>query len=396
MLNLSKKSNALQSSPIRKFVPMADEAKKRGIKIYHLNIGQPDIETPAEFMNAIRKFDEKTISYANSKGLSDLITRLVKYYERYNLKFSAEDLIITNGGSEALERVIAVLCDDDDEIIVPEPFYTNYSSFATINGVKLKAVSTRPDNGFMLPGKEEFEKQINEKTKAIMISNPCNPTGAIYTREQLEVLKDLALQHDLFIISDEVYREFTYDGAEFTSLASFKEIEDRLVIIDSISKRFSACGARIGNVACKNKDVMSALMKYAQARLCSPTLEMVGACALYDMPADYFDDILKEYQHRRDVLYTGLSKIDGIKCQKPAGAFYIVVALPVEDAEDFVKFMLQDFEIDGETVMITPAEGFYGTEGMGKNHVRITYTLNADDLAKALVILEKGLAAYNG
>lgn len=393
-MRISERATVLQASPIRKFVPLANETKKRGIKVHHLNIGQPDVETPEAFMEAIRKFDHKTISYANSQGDVELIEAMSKYYARFGLDFKKEDIIITSGGSEALNIVISTLCNPDDEIIAPEPFYTNYASFAAINQVIIKSVPTDPEDGFLLPSKEEFEKVINDKTRAILISNPCNPTGAIYPKEQLEILKELALEHDIVLISDEVYREFTYDGLSFTSLASFKEIEDKVVIIDSISKRYSACGARIGNIACKNKEFMANIMKFAQARLCCPTLEMVGAKALYDLEPSYFDAILKEYQERRDVLYEGLMSIDGVTCKKPTGAFYIVAALPVEDAEDFVKFLLQDFSDNGETVMITPAENFYKTEGKGRNHVRLTYALNKNDLRRSIELLDKGLKAY--
>lgn len=393
-MRISDRANVLQASPIRKFVPLSVETKKRGIKVHHLNIGQPDVETPEAFMEAIKKFDHKTISYANSQGDNELIESMVRYYARFGLDFKKEDIIVTGGGSEALNITIATLCNPDEEIIAPEPFYTNYASFAAINQVHIKSVPTDPEDGFLLPSKEEFEKVIGEKTRAILISNPCNPTGAIYPKEQLEILRDLALEHDLVLLSDEVYREFTYDGLEFTSLASFKEIEDRVVIIDSISKRYSACGARIGNIACKNKEFMANIMKFAQARLCCPTLEMVGARALYDMDPGYFEAILKEYQERRDVLYEGLMSIEGVTCKKPTGAFYIVAALPVDDAEDFVKFLLQDFSDNNETVMITPAENFYETKGKGRNHVRLTYALNKDDLRRSVELLDMGLRAY--
>lgn len=393
-MKLSKKSNNLQASPIRKFIPLADETKKKGIKVYHLNIGQPDIETPDVFMEAIKNYSAKTISYANSKGLADLVDQIVKYYDRFNLGFKKEDIIITNGGSEALSFAITTICDPDSEVIVPEPFYTNYNSFAVINDVTLKSIPTYPENGFMLPGKEEFKKVITDKTKAILISNPCNPTGAVYTKEQLEVLRDLALEHDLFIISDEVYREFTYDGLEFTSVATFDEISDRVVIVDSISKRFSACGARIGNLASKNKDFMAGIMKLAQSRLCSPTLEMVGATELYKLGEEYFSGVLKEYEARRNILFEGLLKIEGVECEKTSGAFYIVASLPVENAEDFTVFLLSEFSDNNETLMITPAENFYGTKGKGRNQVRIAYTLNINDLKRGLELLDLGLKAY--
>ncbi len=394
-MELSKRSNRLQSSPIRKFIPIADATKKRGIKVYHLNIGQPDIETPKEFMEAIKKYDEKTIYYAKSKGSEELIEKMVAYYKRFGMDFEKDEILITNGGSEALSFVISTVCDSGDEIIIPEPFYTNYNAFATINGVNIKVVPTNPEDGFKLPAIQEFEKVINEKTRAILISNPCNPTGAIYTKEQLEILRELALKHNLFIISDEVYREFTYDGMEFMSIALFEDISDRVIIVDSVSKRFSACGARIGNIASKNSEFMKGILKMNQSRLCSPTLEMIGAAALYDMPEEYFKDVLKEYESRRDILFEGLMNIEGIECKKPKGAFYIVASLPVDNAEDFVKFMLQEFSDNNETLMITPAENFYGTPGKGRNQARITYTLNKNDLKRAIELLQLGLKAYS-
>lgn len=394
-MKISNRAKVLQASPIRKFIPHSNETKKRGIKVYHLNIGQPDVETPEVFMDTIRRFNAKTISYANSQGDAELVKSITKYYERYGLDFKPEDIIITGGGSEALNITIATLCNPDEEIIAPEPFYTNYASFAAINQVRIKSVPTSAEDGFLLPAKEEFDKVITDKTRAILISNPCNPTGAIYPKEQLEILKELALEHDLILISDEVYREFTYDGLTFTSLASFKEIEDRVVIIDSISKRYSACGARIGNIACKNKEFMANIMKFAQARLCCPTLEMYGAKALYELDEHYFDAILQEYQERRDVLYNGLISIEGVSCKKPTGAFYIVATLPVDNAEDFVKFLLQEFSDEGETVMITPAENFYETKGKGRNQARITYALNKDDLKRSVELLDLALKAYN-
>lgn len=393
-MRLSNTSKNLQASPIRKFIPYANKAKADGIQVYHLNIGQPDVKTPQEFFDAIRNYQVDTVSYADSNGLLELREAIVRYYDRFKLGFQTEDIIINNGGSEALQMVFTALCDPGDEIIVIEPFYTNYNSFAVLNGVNMVAVTSHSENGFALPAKSEFEKRINDKTRAILISNPSNPTGTTYTKEELSVLKDLALEHELFIISDEVYREFTYDNQIATSMATFQEIEDRVIIIDSISKRFSACGARIGNVACKNREVMETLLKFAQGRLCCPTLEQIGALALYEMPENYFDEVLVEYENRRNVLYDGLMKIEGVKCKKPAGAFYMVVDLPVDDAEDFVIFMLKDFQDKKETLMLTPAEGFYKTKGLGKQQVRMAYVLEAHKLERCVELLEKGLDAY--
>ncbi len=394
-MKLSKMSHDLQSSPIRKFIPYANQAKAEGVNVYHLNIGQPDIKTPVEFYDAIKNFDEETISYADSRGILELREAIAKYYDRFNLGFTKDDILINSGGSEAIQIVMFLICDKDSEIIAPEPFYTNYNSFVTMANAKIRPVTANAEDGFSLPAKCEFEKVINENTRAIMITSPSNPTGAIYTKEELEMIKDLALEHDLFIISDEVYREFAYDGKEAISMGSFKEIEDRVIIVDSISKRYSACGARIGNIACKNKEFMAAALKFAQARLSCPTLEQIAAVELYNMDEKYFDEVLKEYEHRRNVLYDGLMSIEGITCKKPNGAFYMVVDLPVDDAEDFVIFLLEKFRDKNETIMITPAEGFYKTEGLGKNQVRITYTLEAKKLERAIEILDKALKEYN-
>lgn len=393
-MKLSKMSHDLQSSPIRKFIPYANQAKAEGVNVYHLNIGQPDIKTPVEFYDAIKNFDEETISYADSRGILELREAIAKYYDRFNLGFTKDDILINSGGSEAIQIVMFLICDKDSEIIAPEPFYTNYNSFVTMANAKIRPVTANAEDGFSLPAKCEFEKVINENTRAIMITSPSNPTGAIYTKEELEMIKDLALEHDLFIISDEVYREFAYDGKEAISMGSFKEIEDRVIIVDSISKRYSACGARIGNIACKNKEFMAAALKFAQARLSCPTLEQIAAVELYNMDEKYFDEVLKEYEHRRNVLYDGLMSIEGITCKKPNGAFYMVVDLPVDDAEDFVIFLLEKFRDKNETIMITPAEGFYKTEGLGKNQVRITYTLEAKKLERAIEILDKALKEY--
>ncbi len=394
-MRLSNTSRNLKASPIRKFIPYANDAKAEGVTVYHLNIGQPDIKTPQEFFDAICNFNEDVIKYEDSNGLYELREEISNYYKRYDLDFEIENIIINNGGSEALQMVFTSICDPGDEIIVVEPFYTNYNSFAVLSGINMKAVSANADNGFALPEKAVFEKTINDKTRAILISNPGNPTGAIYSKEELEMLKELALEHDLFIISDEVYREFAYEGLKVTSMASFKEIADRVIIVDSISKRFSACGARIGNVASKNKELMATLLKFAQARLCAPTLEQIGAAALYKMDPHYFDEILKEYENRRNTLYEGLMSIDGIKCKKPRGAFYAVVDLPIDDAEDFVIFMLRDFRDNNETVMLTPAQGFYKTDGLGKNQVRMAYILEVPKLKRCVELLDKGLKAYH-
>ncbi len=393
-MKLSKVSETIQSSPIRKFIPYAQRAKERGIELFHLNIGQPDIKTPDEFFEAIRNYDVKTISYVNSVGIIELREEISKYYKRHDLDFSPEEIIVCNGGSEALFFVFAAICDEGDEIIVPEPFYTNYNSFAALSKVKMVPLKTEAKTGFHLPEKAELEKLITDRTRAILFSSPSNPTGTIYSKAELDMIRDVALKYDIFVIADEVYREFSYDGKAAISMASYEDLREHVILIDSISKRFSACGARVGNVATKNKDLLAALLKFAQSRLSSPILEQIGAVALYKMPPSYFEEILAEYEARRDVLYEGLMKIEGVKCKKPEGAFYIIIDLPVDNAEDFVIFLLEEFEDNKQSLMITPAEGFYMHKELGKSQVRIAYTLEVEKLKRCLELLEMGLKAY--
>ncbi len=393
-MKVSNRIQQLQESPIRCLVPLADSAKERGIKVYHLNIGQPDIETPKEFFEAISKFDKKVLAYQNSRGDKDLINAIRKYYTRFDLDFDFEDIIITNAGSEAIGLILTAITDYEDEIIVPEPYYTNYNGFATPSGTIIKSVTTKSENGFKLPDIEEWEKKINDRTRAIIISNPSNPTGSSLNEREIDIIKTLAIKHDLYIISDEVYREFLYDDEKFISLAKIDELKDRVIIVDSVSKRFSACGARIGNIATFNRDVTNNIMKLCQARLCVPTLEQIGAKALYELPENYFDDVIKEYKERRDVLHEELVKIDGVNCVKPKGAFYLIADLPVEDATDFVKFMLNDFSDNNETLMMTPIEKFHSTPNFGKNQVRLAYILNKKDLVRSMELLKLGLEAY--
>ncbi|PID83079.1 MAG: aspartate aminotransferase [Clostridiales bacterium] len=393
-MQVSKRIQNLQASPIRNLVPLADAAKEKGTKVYHLNIGQPDIETPSVFFDAIKTFDKNILAYANSRGDKDLIGSIIKYYKRYNLDFNLENIVITNGGSEAISLTLTAITDYGDEIIIPEPYYTNYNGFATPCGVNIKSITTKAENGFKLPDVSEWEKLITDKTKAILISNPCNPTGSNLDEREIEIIKELAFKYNLYVICDEVYREFIYDGDEFRSVATIKELQDRVIIIDSISKRFSACGARIGNIAAFNVELINSIMKLCQARLCVPTIEQLGARALYELPSNYFDFVLVEYKERRDILFEHLMKIEGIKCVKPRGAFYLMADLPVEDATDFVKFLLTDFSDNGETVMMTPTEKFYSTKGVGKNQVRLAYILNKTDLIRSMEILKKGLESY--
>ena len=392
-MDYSARLRGLKTSPIRKLLPFSIEAKAKGKKIYHLNIGQPDIKTPKSFFTAIANAKQEVLAYSNSQGDPDLIEATIDYYKTYNMEFDKDEILITNGGSEALLFSLIATCDPGDNVVIPEPFYSSYTGFGSIVNVEVSPITTKAENGFRLPSKEDMAKSINEKTKAIVISNPGNPTGVIYTKEEIKHLAELAVEHDLFIISDEVYREFVYDG-DYSNFNGLEEVKDRVIIVDSISKRYSACGARIGSVASKNKELMALMLKLCQGRLCAPTLEQIGATELYKTPSSYFEEVNAEYKKRRDVLYKGLKEIDGVICHKPAGAFYTIAKLPVESAEDFVIFMLKEFELDGETVMMAPAEGFYSTPGMGKDEVRLAYVLNEEDLKKAMKILKAGLEKY--
>ncbi len=394
-MKFSERLSSMQESPIRKLAPFATAAKAEGVKVYHLNIGQPDIITPKGFFDKVKSFDNKVLEYAGSQGIPELIEAIRKYYTTYNMDFVKEDIIITNGGSEALLFSFMAVCDPGDNILVPEPFYTNYNGFSQCLNIKVKSVTTRAEEGFHLPSKEEIIAKIDDKTSAILVVNPGNPTGCVYTKEEVQMLADIAKEKDLWLIADEVYREFVYEGLEYTSFGNIKEVEDRVVIIDSVSKRYSACGARIGSIACKNKKFMAEVMKVCQGRLCVATLEQVGAAALYETPTSYFKEVNDEYRRRRDTLYDELMKAEGVICEKPMGAFYIVAKLPVENAEDFVAWTLKEFRRDGETVMCTPAEGFYSTPGLGKNEVRLAYVLKEEDLKRAGQLLREALEEYN-
>ena len=384
----------MQESPIRKLAPFATAAKAEGVKVYHLNIGQPDIITPVGFFDAVKNFDKKVLEYAGSQGIPELIEAIRKYYTTYDMNFANEDIIITNGGSEALLFSFMAACDPGDNILIPEPFYTNYNGFAQCLNINVKSVTTVAENGFHLPSKDEILAKIDDKTSAILVVNPGNPTGCVYTKEEVRMIADIAKEKDLWIIADEVYREFVYEGLQYTSFGNMKDVEDRVIIIDSVSKRYSACGARIGSIACKNKKFMAEVMKVCQGRLCVATIEQLGAAALYDTPASYYKEVNDEYRKRRDVLYEELMKADGVICEKPMGAFYIVAKLPVENAEDFVAWTLKEFRRDNETVMCTPAEGFYSTPGLGKNEVRLAYVLKEEDLRRAGQLLKEALEEY--
>lgn len=395
-MKTSDRSRAMQASPIRKLVPFANQAKKRGTGVYHLNIGQPDIETPKVFMEAVRDADIDVLAYADSNGWEPLRQAIAHYYKRIGLPYETEDIIITNGGSEALQWALLITCDVGEEVLVPEPFYTNYRGFAAPYLVGISPISTFPEDGFALPSRERIEGLITEKTRGFLLSNPGNPAGVVYSPEEVRLLADIARDRDLFIIADEVYREFCYDGKVATSFGSMADGLDRLILIDSVSKRFSACGARIGSLTSKNTEVMTAALKLGQARLCAPTLEMIGAKALYELDPDYFTPIRERYEERRDILVDALRGMEGVLCEKPGGAFYAIAKLPVENAEDFAIWLLTDFELDGRTVMLAPAENFYQTPGMGLDEVRVAYVLDKDDLKEAMRILEVALETYPG
>ena len=393
-MRYSERITTMQSSPIRKLAPIASNAKAKGIKIYHLNIGQPDIKTPKVFFEAVKNFNNEVLEYAVSPGLPELISSLQQYYTTYNMDFESDEILVTNGGSEALLFALMATCDPKDNILVPEPFYSNYNGFSQSINVNITPITTKAEEGFHLPSKEKIQSLITSKTRAILISNPGNPTGTVYTKKELYMISEIAKENDLWIISDEVYREFVYDGLEYTSFGNIKEVEDRVIIIDSVSKRYSACGARIGSIASKDKTLIAEILKLCQGRLCVSTLDQVGSVELYNTPSSYFTEVNNEYKNRRDVLYNELIKVEGVICKKPAGAFYIVAKLPIENAEDFVIWMLTDFNKDGETVMACPAEDFYATPGLGRDEIRLAYVLKEDDLHKAAIILKEGLEKY--
>jgi aspartate aminotransferase len=391
---LSKKGILMPSSPIRKLVPFAEAAKKRGTKVFHLNIGQPDIKTPQIALDAVKNNTIQTLAYARSEGSEEYRIKLVNYYAKHNIPVSSDDIIVTTGGSEALLFTIGSITDPGDEIIIPEPFYANYNGFSTASGVTVVPVISKIEDNFALPKIEDFEKLITKKTKAILICNPGNPTGYLYSKEEIQKLKKLVLKHDIFLIADEVYREFTYDNLEHTSILSLEGLDENAIIIDSVSKRYSMCGARIGCIVSKNKDFIDTAIKFAQARLSPPTYALIASEAALETPQSYFDDVKEEYVTRRNTLITELNKIDGVKVGDPKGAFYCVVQLPVTDTDDFAQWMLESFHDNKETIMVAPASGFYSTEGEGKNQVRIAYVLNKTDLIRSVGILAEALKQY--
>jgi len=395
MPKVSNKGKQMPESPIRKLVPYSEIAKKKGHKVYHLNIGQPDIKTPEVALNAIKNNHIKVLEYSHSAGFESYRTKLSNYYKDHGLPVDVADIIITTGGSEALMFAMGTTMDQGDEIIIPEPFYANYNGFSTASGVNVVPVISTIDTGFALPPIADFEKLITPKTKAILICNPGNPTGYLYSKEEIIQLADIVKKHDLFLIADEVYREFTYDGDKHFSVMNVAGLEDHAIMIDSVSKRYSMCGARIGCIVSKNKEVMAAAMKFAQARLSPPTFAQIASEAALDTPQSYFDEVISEYRERRDTLVAELNKIEGVKVAKPKGAFYCIAQLPVDNADDFAQWLLESYDLNKETVMVAPAAGFYSTPGVGLNEVRIAYVLKKEDLIRSVQILKEAISVYN-
>lgn len=393
---ISNRGAHMPPSPIRKLVPFADAAKKRGTKVYHLNIGQPDIETPKQILDAVRHTDMTVLEYSPSPGFESYRRKLAEYYKRNDIDVSPAQIIVTTGGSEAILFAIMSCMDPGDEIIIPEPFYANYNGFSTTAGVTVVPIPSGIETGFALPPIEDFEKAVTPRTKAIMICNPNNPTGYLYSAEELNTLKEICLKHDLFLFSDEAYREFCYDGRKHISALSLPGLENHAILLDTISKRYSACGGRIGAFVTRNQSVLDAAMKFAQARLSPPTFAQILGEAAVDLPSDYFAEVHAEYNARRDLLVKRLTAMPGVKCPTPGGAFYAIAQLPVADSEKFCQWLLESFSYNGATVMMAPAAGFYATPGKGKNEVRLAYVLNLDDINGAMDCLEAALKEYKG
>lgn len=394
-MKLSSKMERCGLSPMRKFNPYANAATERGIKIYHLNIGQPDVKTPDIFYQAISNFNDPVLSYAPSGGVPVLLDAVRTYYKRIGVELERTDILPTTGGSEALQMVMATILDDGDEIVIPEPFYPNYHTSVTLAGATIRPVPTKAEEGYAYADRARVEACINEHTRAIMITNPGNPTGAVLSRDELKLMLDIAKEHDLFIICDEVYREFTYGGEPLMSGLQFEGYEDNVIVIDSVSKRFSACGARVGMLISKNKAFMAQAMKWCQCRLCSATVDQVGAAALYSLDPSYFDVVREEYRHRRDTMVSKLKAIPGVICEMPKGAFYVMASLPIDDADKFQMWLLNEYNNNGETVLFACGEPFYATPGVGKNEVRLAYTINAEDISRAIDILAAAIEEYN-
>ncbi len=395
MPKISSKGMAMPESPIRKLVPYSEAAKKRGIEVIHLNIGQPDIKTPKIALDAVRNSDLEVLAYSRSEGSDEYREKIAAYYKKHDILVDKDDILVTTGGSEALLFTFGSIMDAGDEVIIPEPFYANYNGFSIASGVQVVPVISKIDNNFALPPIEEFEKLISQKTKAILICNPGNPTGYLYSKEEIEKLARMVKKHNLFLVADEVYREFAYDGHEHYSIMQVEGLEENAVMIDSVSKRYSMCGARIGCIVSRNKNLISTALKFAQARLSPPTLAQIASEAALDTPSEYFDAVIDEYVVRRNTLIRELQKIDGVKVGTPKGAFYCIAELPVDDADYFARWLLEKFELDGATVMVAPAAGFYSSEGLGKNQIRIAYVLKEEDLIRAVKILKTALSQYN-
>ncbi len=394
-MKLSSKMARCGLSPMRKFNPAASEAEARGLKIYHLNIGQPDVETPAPFYQALKDFSDPVVSYAPSPGLPVLLDAVRDYYKRIGVDLKRADILPATGGSEALQMTFATILDDGDEVVIPEPFYPNYATSVTLAGAKIHPVPTYVEEGYFYADRARIEACINEHTRALFVTNPGNPTGAVLSPDELKLMLDIARDHDLFIICDEVYREFTYGGEPLLSALQYEGYEDNVVVIDSVSKRFSACGARVGMVISKNKEFMAQVMKWCQCRLCSATVDQIAAAALYGMDPSYFEAVREEYRLRRDTMVRKLQEIPGCVCREPKGAFYVMCALPVDDTDKFQEWLLKDFDELGETVMYAPGEPFYATPGRGRNEVRLAYTINAPDISRAIDILKYAIEKYN-
>ncbi|MDF4223467.1 pyridoxal phosphate-dependent aminotransferase [Maribacter sp. M208] len=396
MPSVSNKGLTMPQSPIRKLVPFAEGAKKKGIKVIHLNIGQPDIKTPQQALDAVKNNNINVLEYSRTEGSEEFRSKIAQYYIKNDIPVNANEIIVTTGGSEALSFAMNTIADTEDEIIIPEPFYANYNGFATACGVTVVPVVSKLEDNFALPPIEEFEKLITSRTKAILICNPGNPTGYLYSKEEIQKLATLVKKHNIFLVADEVYREFTYDNKTHTSILKEKGLEEHAIVIDSVSKRYSMCGARIGYLVSKNKDFIATALKFAQARLSPPTYAQIASEAALDTPDSYFAEVKEEYVARRNLLITELEKIEGIKIAKPQGAFYCIAELPIEDADHFAQWLLEDFSLNNETVMVAPAAGFYATEGLGKKQIRIAYVLDKESLKRAVHILSEALKNYKG
>ena len=394
-MKISRNSQAMEFSPIRKFSPIATEVKKSGVKVYHLNIGQPDVKTPDCFMDAIRAFDADVLMYQQSQGDIKFLESICDYYKReYDVEYKPTDIVVTMGASEALTMTFTTILDPGDEILIAEPFYSNYQTFVLMSGGVIKPIPTSSKDGYRYASKEKLESALTERTKAIVCINPGNPTGLALTAEEMDVVADFAIKHDLWLIADEAYREYVYDGMKPRSFANIDRLKDNLIVIDSVSKRFSACGARIGFVVSKNEEFMTGVIKLAQSRLCVSTLEQVGSTELFKLPSSYYEEMNKEYCSRRDAAYEEIMQISDVICHKPGGAFYMMIDLPIEDAEDFLMFLLTEYRDNNETVMFAPAGGFYGTPGKGKSEIRIAYVLESEYIKRACQLIRTGLEAY--